>query len=81
MAALPILQHREQILKLIKTNQVTALRGDNGCGKSTQLPQFLIELENTKKVLVTQPRRIAAKRVAERVAEEQNCTMGTTVGY
>ena len=50
-------------------------------GKSTQLPQFLIDTKQYAQVVCTQPRRVAAVTVAKRVAEERHCNIGDEVGY
>ncbi|KAI1869347.1 hypothetical protein JX265_006705 [Neoarthrinium moseri] len=83
-ALLPIAKHRESLLYLIETNQVTIIVGQTGSGKTTQIPQFLHQAgwcEDGKVVAVTQPRRVAATTVAIRVAEEVGCEVGKEVGF
>lgn len=71
----------------IRENQVTLISGDTGCGKSTQVPQFLLDslIEANRggeaQIIVTQPRRISAVSIAERVALERNEELGRAVGY
>ncbi|KAI9471811.1 MAG: P-loop containing nucleoside triphosphate hydrolase protein [Benjaminiella poitrasii] len=72
---LPITAYRDEILKLLKDNQVLIISGETGCGKSTQVPQFLAEdllLNRTEcgSVVCTQPRRISAMSIANRVSAE-----------
>ena len=81
---LPIYQYRNQILYAVEKYRTLVLVGETGCGKSTQIPQFLHENGWTDKnhsIICTQPRRVAAISVASRVAEELGCILGTTVGY
>lgn len=80
---LPVSDRREEILKLIAENQVVVIAGETGSGKTTQLPKMCLELGRGVKGLIghTQPRRLAARSVASRIAEELKCEMGTTVGY
>lgn len=64
-------------------NKTLILIGETGCGKTTQIPQFLYETGLTKHgaIAVTQPRRVAAITIAKRVAQEKECTLGELVGY
>merc|ERR1719272_1127041 len=84
---LPAWEARKDFLKLIKRNQTVVLVGETGSGKTTQLPQFLLEagyhVQNgvNKGIACTQPRRVAAMSVAQRVADELDVTLGTYVGY
>ncbi|KAL8898608.1 MAG: hypothetical protein Q9192_002000 [Flavoplaca navasiana] len=81
---LPIARHRQSLLYLIEEFPVTIVIGETGSGKSTQIPQFLREAgwcQDGKLIAVTQPRRIAATTVANRVAEEVGCKLGDEVGY
>ncbi|HDL3659356.1 TPA: ATP-dependent RNA helicase HrpA, partial [Mannheimia haemolytica] len=80
---LPVSARREEILKLISENQVVVIAGETGSGKTTQLPKMCLELGRGVKGLIghTQPRRIAARSVATRIAEELKSELGETVGY
>jgi hypothetical protein len=81
---LPIFEHRGAILHAISQNGVTIIVADVGAGKSTQIVQFLHESGWTADgfmVACTQPRRVAAKTVAARVAEEMGVKLGREVGY
>ena len=81
--SLPIVERREEIKKLISENQVVIVCGETGSGKSTQLPKLLMELGIGARGLVgcTQPRRIAARSIAQRVADELKTPLGEKVGY
>ena len=81
--SLPIYAKRTQILDTICGNQVVVLIGETGSGKSTQLAQYLAEetLNEVGKIVVTQPRKIAAISLAKRVSEEFGCKVGKDVGY
>ncbi|EKE42207.1 hypothetical protein ENUP19_0113G0024 [Entamoeba nuttalli] len=82
---LPAFQHRQEIIEKIRQNQVVIISGDTGCGKSTQVTQYIFEDARANgehvKIACTQPRRIAATSLAERVSEEVGCSLGTAVGY
>lgn len=85
---LPVYQNRDMILKHLNDNQVTILIGETGSGKSTQIPQFMLEellklggKHHGRGIAVTQPRRVAAISLATRVAQEHGCRVGDRVGY
>ncbi|KAI9308744.1 Asp-Glu-Ala-His box polypeptide 35, isoform CRA_a [Cunninghamella echinulata] len=81
---LPIFKLRRELLYAVETYQTTIVIGQTGCGKTTQIPQYLDEAgwtNNGKQIACTQPRRIAATTVAQRVADEKNCKLGAEVGY
>ncbi|KNC79654.1 hypothetical protein SARC_07956 [Sphaeroforma arctica JP610] len=68
-ANLPIASHNDEIVQLLKSNQVVVLAGDTGCGKSTQLPAYLLKAGYTD-IAVTEPRRLACIALAKRVSYE-----------
>lgn len=76
---LPVFQCKSEIVKAIKDNPVVVITAETGAGKSTQVPQYL--LEEGYNLVVTQPRRLAARTVAQRVAEEYGCEFGDVVGF
>ncbi|MBO6514043.1 MAG: ATP-dependent RNA helicase HrpA [Phycisphaerales bacterium] len=80
---LPVSEHREEIMAAIRDHQVVILCGETGSGKTTQLPKICLDLGRGVEAMIghTQPRRIAARNVASRVAEELGVGLGTTVGY
>ncbi|KAL4572119.1 hypothetical protein LXL04_018888 [Taraxacum kok-saghyz] len=77
---LPIMSLRSKIVEKIMENRVTLIVGETGCGKSSQVPQFLLEA-NIEPIICTQPRRFAVVAVAKMVAQARNCTTGGEVGY
>ncbi|XP_062454268.1 probable ATP-dependent RNA helicase DHX34 isoform X2 [Rhea pennata] len=79
-AALPIAQYRDRLLRAVAQNQVVVVAGDTGCGKSTQVPQFLLAAGYSH-VACTQPRRIACISLAKRVGFESLHQYGDQVGY
>ncbi|NNJ16874.1 ATP-dependent RNA helicase HrpA [Pseudomonas putida CSV86] len=81
--SLPIAAKRDEIKKLVAENQVVIIAGETGSGKTTQLPKICLELGCGQFGLIahTQPRRIAARSVASRVAEELGTPLGALVGY
>ncbi len=76
---LPIAAFRETILEAVNNNSVTVITAETGAGKSTQVPQYL--LDEGYDLVVTQPRRLAARTVSQRVAEEHGEELGQTIGY
>jgi HrpA-like RNA helicase len=90
---LPIEEHRQEILEAVKANTVTCIHGETGCGKSTGVPRFLLEeseradssmrrgLGQPVKILMTLPRRMAAKKLAIFLAESMGVRCGGKVGY
>ncbi|HEY6528442.1 MAG TPA: ATP-dependent RNA helicase HrpA [Cellvibrionaceae bacterium] len=82
-AQLPISEKREDIASLISAHQVVVLAGETGSGKTTQLPKICLSLGLGQRGLIghTQPRRLAARAVAERIATELKSPLGQRVGY
>ena len=81
---LPVSEHRGEIIAALKAHPVVIVCGDTGSGKTTQLPKMLLETgraQNGRRIACTQPRRIAAVTMAERVAEELGEPLGGLVGY
>ncbi|KAG8063614.1 hypothetical protein GUJ93_ZPchr0003g17107 [Zizania palustris] len=81
---LPVWQQKDEFLTALRENQTLILVGETGSGKTTQIPQFVLEAEglsNRSMVACTQPRRVAAMSVSRRVAEEMDVTIGEEVGY
>ncbi|NUU66482.1 ATP-dependent RNA helicase HrpA [Enterobacteriaceae bacterium BIT-l23] len=80
---LPVSQKKQAILEAVRDHQVTIVAGETGSGKTTQLPKICMELGRGIKGLIghTQPRRLAARTVANRIAEELQTEPGGCVGY
>ena len=91
---LPVCEHREEILAALRKSPVVIVCGDTGSGKTTQLPKMAWEIgirdegrgmrdekRSHRRIAVTQPRRLAAVTMAERVAEELKCEVGGLVGF
>ncbi|MEP6462195.1 MAG: ATP-dependent RNA helicase HrpA [Frankiaceae bacterium] len=81
--ALPVSAAREEIATAIREHRVVIVAGETGSGKTTQLPKICLELGRGIRGTIghTQPRRLAARTVAERIAEELDVPLGATVGY
>ena len=84
---LPSYDMRDRVLDLIERNHICVISGETGCGKTTQIPQFILDHFLTNKkgslcmIVCTQPRRISAISVAQRVADERGEELGNSVGY
>ncbi|KAG4204569.1 hypothetical protein ERO13_A04G054700v2 [Gossypium hirsutum] len=84
---LPAFKVKAEFLKAVAQNQVLVVSGETGCGKTTQLPQFILEEEISSlrgancNIICTQPRRISAISVAARISSERGENVGETVGY
>ena len=80
---LPVSQKKDEIADAIKNNQVVIIAGETGSGKTTQIPKICLELGRGIHALIghTQPRRLAARSVSTRIAEELECELGASVGY
>ncbi|WKY07251.1 hypothetical protein Q1695_007019 [Nippostrongylus brasiliensis] len=77
---LPIAERRQEILDVLESNQILIIAGDTGCGKSTQVPQYLLN-NGYAGIACTQPRRIACTALARRVAYETLNSYGSEVAY
>jgi len=80
---LPVSERRDEVAALIRDHQVVVLCGETGSGKSTQLPKICLDLGRgvAGRIGHTQPRRIAARSLASRIAQELGIELGTLVGY
>lgn len=86
--SLPIYSHKTRIINSINTYGVVIIEGATGCGKTTQVPLYILEdtvlnrsSQQAPVIYVTQPRKIAARSIAERVCNEHNWDLGSLVGY
>lgn len=70
--SLPIFKEKDAIIESVRKNPVTIIVGDTGCGKSTQVPQYLIGA-GWSRIVCTQPRRLSTVSLSERVAKEMYC--------
>jgi ATP-dependent helicase HrpA len=80
---LPVSEHREELLAAIRDHQVVVVAGETGSGKTTQLPKLCLELGRGVRGMIghTQPRRLAARTVSERIADELGVELGEAIGY
>ncbi|XP_058120194.1 ATP-dependent DNA/RNA helicase DHX36 [Anopheles ziemanni] len=84
---LPAFESRTEVLDMIERHQVILVKGETGSGKTTQVPQYILEQASSRRrgarcrILCTQPRRISAITLARRVAEERAERLGRSVGY
>lgn len=82
---LPVYQFKDKLIETVGNNQIVIVEGETGSGKTTQIPQFLVEAgfvtPGQNCVACTQPRRVAATSIAARVAEEMDVKLGQEVGY
>lgn len=81
---LPVSTARDDIAEAVRASQVVIISGQTGSGKTTQLPKILLELgrgSHGRQIVHTQPRRLAARTVAERIASEMGVKLGEEVGY
>lgn len=82
---LPVYQFKEDLIETLGKNQIVVVEGETGSGKTTQIPQFLVEAGYAEMgksmVACTQPRRVAATSIAARVADEMDVNLGEEVGY
>src|ERR671917_91471 len=81
--ALPVSQRKDEIAAAIRDHQVVIVAGETGSGKTTQIPKICLELGRGVRGMIghTQPRRLATRTVAGRIAEELGVGLGEAVGY
>lgn len=81
---LPVWEYKDKFMELIHKHQIIVLVGETGSGKTTQIPQWCVDYAKAvgkRGVSCTQPRRVAAMSVAQRVSEEMDVCLGQEVGY
>ena len=80
---LPVVDHLEELRRVVNENQIVIVAGETGSGKTTQLPKLCLELGRGRAARIghTQPRRLAARSVAQRLAEEVHTPLGDQVGF
>jgi pre-mRNA-splicing factor ATP-dependent RNA helicase DHX15/PRP43 len=82
---LPVYKFKDKLIETVRRNQFVVVEGETGSGKTTQIPQFLVNagfvIPGQTAIAVTQPRRVAATSIAQRVAEEMDVQLGREVGY
>lgn len=82
---LPVYQFKDDLINAVSSNQFVVVEGETGSGKTTQIPQFLVNAgmvtPGQRAVACTQPRRVAATSIAQRVADEMDVVLGEEVGY
>ncbi|RUS22618.1 hypothetical protein BC937DRAFT_88224 [Endogone sp. FLAS-F59071] len=85
LMSLPIESYKDEIVQMVRSSQVIVLSGSTGCGKSTQVPQYILDDCLSRReyvnIICTQPRRIAATSIAHRVATERRSRLGDQIGY
>ena len=79
--SLPIYPFKQEILEKIKQNRIIIISGNTGCGKSTQVPQYIYYSDDKNSILMTQPRRIAAVSIAKRLSNEMGLKLGNKIGF
>lgn len=79
--SLPITQIKEAFIEALNTHQVIILTGSTGSGKTTQIPQYILDSKIGQRIVVTQPRRVAAISLAKRISLEHGSELGEDVGY
>ncbi|XP_061816929.1 ATP-dependent RNA helicase DHX15-like isoform X4 [Nerophis lumbriciformis] len=78
---LPVWEYREKFTNILLHHRCCVLLGETGSGKTTQIPQWCVDILPRRVVACTQPRRVAVMSVAQRVADEMDVTLGQEVGY
>lgn len=78
---LPIQEHEEEIMSGIQSGRAFVISGKTGCGKSTQVPKFILRSFPQAKIAVCEPRRLAAISLAHRVSQQLGKQTGDLVGY